>query len=67
MRPTFMKVDYYKTRQHFSLRSPQLNLELKNSVIKHLESKSGRVRVAKVLFIVYGGKLAFEKMPIFDI
>ena len=37
------------------------------SVIKHLESKSGRVRVAKVLFIVYGGKLAFEKMPKFDI
>ena len=28
-----------------------------NSVIKHLESKSGKVRVAKVLFIVYGWKL----------
>ena len=31
------------------------------SVIKHLESKSGRVRVAKVLFIVYGGNKFFLK------
>ena len=35
--------------------------------MKHLESKSRKGKVASVLFIVYGGKLAFEKMPKFDI
>lgn len=49
-------MDYYRIRQYFFLRHPQLNVEHVNSVMKHLESKSGKGKVAKVLFIVYGEK-----------
>lgn len=60
-------MDYYRIRQYFSLRHPQLNVEHVNSVMKHLESKSGKGKVAKVLFIVYGGNTFFFKKPTFDI
>lgn len=59
MRPIFMKVDYYRKTIFFLEKSTAIWAQ--NSVIKHLESKSGRVRVAKSAFHSIAGKLAFEK------